>query len=398
MSENQSCPIWGTRAATKLQSFTGQLLVDSLRAGGEYIITGEARSFLPDLDDYAKARLTSWMIDQRRLGTERPRVLEDTLEIEGIQRKNLSVSERAERLLHYIEDITSYIGQAFVFTSEIMDTTAIAAWSESVNFDEVKYLLDYLCKQGWVERIQPINLDNYVLTVEGHGHLAELRSKDIESSTAFVAMWFHDSTSDAWERGIKLGIEDIGYEALRIDKQEHNNKIDDEIIAAIRRSRFVVADFTQGKSGARGGVYYEAGFARGLGIEVISTCKKDMLKKIHFDTRQYNHIAWKTPEELREKLAFRISATIGDGPLKKRHSLQTDAIITIHHYDYGNRWFWALHPAQGPMEFSSCDCTSEGHCKEVIKELQASGDLPQCSVSTMGPQTPPDSGNRPICD
>jgi len=63
-------------------------------------------------------------------------------------------------------------------------------------------------------------------------------------------MWFHDSTDEPWEEGIKRGIEDAGYEAVRIDQQEHNNKIDDEIIAEIRRSRFVVADFTQGDDGA----------------------------------------------------------------------------------------------------------------------------------------------------
>ena len=130
-------------------------------------------------------------------------------------------------------------------------------------------------------------------------------------------MWFHDSTQKAWEEGIKRGIEDAGYEAVRIDQKEHTNKIDDEIIAEIRRSRFIVADFTQGKDGARGGVYYEAGFAHGLGIEVIFTCRKDALGDVHFDTRQYNHIVWETPEELRRGLAARISAVIGDGPYKE---------------------------------------------------------------------------------
>ena len=110
---------------------------------------------------------------------------------------------------------------------------------------------------------------------------------------------------------------DLGYEPLRIDRKEHINKIDDEIIAEIRRSRFLVADFTQGESGARGGVYYEAGFAHGLNIPVIFTCQENAIGKVHFDTRQYNHITWKTPEELQARLAQRISATIGDGPLKK---------------------------------------------------------------------------------
>ena len=131
-------------------------------------------------------------------------------------------------------------------------------------------------------------------------------------------MWFDDSMKDAYENGIKLGIEDAGYNPLPINRKEHINKIDDEIIAEIRRSRFVVADFTHGDTGARGGVYYEAGFAHGLNIPVIFTCRKDVLEDIHFDTRQYNHIPWE-PEKLvefRKALADRISAVIGDGPNK----------------------------------------------------------------------------------
>ncbi|MFC1886373.1 hypothetical protein ACFLZM_04890, partial [Thermodesulfobacteriota bacterium] len=71
-------------------------------------------------------------------------------------------------------------------------------------------------------------------------------------------------------------------------EHQFNGKIDDEIIAQIRRSRFIVADFT----GHRGGVYYEAGFAKGLGLEVIWTCNKNDIDKLHFDIRQYNCIDW----------------------------------------------------------------------------------------------------------
>ena len=105
-----------------------------------------------------------------------------------------------------------------------------------------------------------------------------------------------------------------GLRPLRIDQKEHINKIDDEIIAEIRRSRFLVADFTHGNEGARGGVYYEAGFAHGLGIPAIFTCRDDAVSKLHFDTNHYNHIVWATPEELREKLRNRILAAIGEGP------------------------------------------------------------------------------------
>jgi nucleoside 2-deoxyribosyltransferase len=99
---------------------------------------------------------------------------------------------------------------------------------------------------------------------------------------------------------------------LRIDQKEHANKICDEIIAEIRRSRFVVADYT----GHRGGVYYEAGFATGRGLHVILTCRKNDMDKLHFDIRQYNCIDWQSPEQLAQRLQVRIEALLGDGPLK----------------------------------------------------------------------------------
>ena len=108
----------------------------------------------------------------------------------------------------------------------------------------------------------------------------------------------------------------MGYRAMRIDKKEHNNKIDDEIIAEIKRSKFLVADFSHGKNGIRRGVYYEAGFAHGLGIPVIFTCCKNDESKLHFDTRQFNHIIWKNAEDLKKQLKDRIGATLGDSPSK----------------------------------------------------------------------------------
>src|SRR5687767_11923686 len=47
-----------------------------------------------------------------------------------------------------------------------------------------------------------------------------------QSRTAFVAMWFSNEMSTAYESGIRPGIESNGYEAIRIDQVDHNNKID----------------------------------------------------------------------------------------------------------------------------------------------------------------------------
>ena len=359
MNENSVCPIWGTAASVEINS--GSILVDSPRAGGKYFISSRAESLLRNKEDelretgsaddgfnhalgkpseieLLKARLTSWLVEQRRLSNESPRITGQNIE-EMESRRDLPVHDRADRLLHYIRQATSAIGEQVKFQIEpgLMMYPSMAslenindgslnhyrmmAWSECTKsnyFDEVAFLLEYLQERGWIEYNS--NLELGVLTVKGYARLAELEKVATDSSQAFVAMWFDESMNDVYENGIRPGIEATGYEAKRIDRVEHINKIDDEIIAEIKRSRFVVADFTHGDSGARGGVYYEAGFAHGLNIPVIFTCREDILEDIHFDTRQFNHIAWESekPEELRKALANRIAHVIGDGPNKSQ--------------------------------------------------------------------------------
>src|SRR6266699_3836254 len=112
-------------------------------------------------------------------------------------------------------------------------------------------------------------------------------------------------------------------QALRVDQKEHINKIDDEIIAEIRRSRFVVADFTSREGEPRGGVYFEAGFAYGIAIPVIWMCRSNLIGSVQFDTRQFNHITWDDPANLYMKLRNRIGAVIWRwSPPTTDHSLR----------------------------------------------------------------------------
>jgi nucleoside 2-deoxyribosyltransferase len=108
---------------------------------------------------------------------------------------------------------------------------------------------------------------------------------------------------------IKPGIEGAGYRPFRVDQDEHNRRIDDEIIAGIRRCRFLVADFTL----QRPAVYFEAGMAYGLGRNVIWMCTHAEKDKLNFDTRQFNHILYNDLAEARKALTNRIVALEGQG-------------------------------------------------------------------------------------
>ena len=176
------------------------------------------------------------------------------------------------------------------------------------NDEAMLFLAKTLEQKGLVSLSWTSGTVDVTLTEAGWNRIAELEiSKSwTNSNQVFVAMWFDASLANAWEHGFAKACNAAGYKALRVDLKEHNEKICDAIIAEIRKSRFVVADFT----GHRGGVYFEAGYALGLGIPVIWTCRKNELDKTHFDTRQYNHIDWESEEDLFVRLKNRIAATI----------------------------------------------------------------------------------------
>ena len=328
---DDKCLIWGTAATVSSFESRQSLLgphwvsghdVESNRTDGCYALSVEANREIHTLDARAKARLTIWIIDQHRIGVKCPEV--DTSVLEDARRQRpLSVHERADRLLKFIQTKIPTIGDVIIVNDNTStNNESLLAWSESVDGKEVLYLLEFLRKYEWVEKLMP-GMPNGAwkirLTPSGYDHLIEIETTISDSQQAFVAMWFDESMNEIYENGIRPGISSAGYEPIKINRSEHNNKIDDQIVSEIRRSRFVVADFTHGDSGPRGGVYYEAGFAHGLNIPVIFTCRRDAINEVHFDTRQYNHILW-DPDKLmdfREALMNRISATIGDGLLKK---------------------------------------------------------------------------------
>jgi nucleoside 2-deoxyribosyltransferase len=173
---------------------------------------------------------------------------------------------------------------------------------------ELTVILEYLRQEGLMA--EEYQGSDY-LTPKGYISADELCTRRAASSQAFVAMSFTEEMNEVYKQGIEPAIERAGYAPMLIKNKEHANKIDDEIIAEIRRSAFLVADFT----GHRQNVYFETGFAIGLARQVVWTCRKDQIKDLHFDIRQYNCIDWQNAAELARRLQLRIEAMFGRGPL-----------------------------------------------------------------------------------
>jgi nucleoside 2-deoxyribosyltransferase len=316
-----TCPIWGTRASQIAMSDADYDYWNSPRAGGQYRIGHRADALLQKgITPAQRACLTTWLNSQRKAGERWPSVTFDLIaDLNSL--RSLNTTERFERALLYFNEKTRVGGNLRIIPSQIDDGTTdnaeLMILTESPDKRELVALLEMLTDMGWLANTHStMTTIDFTLTASGWLQVEELIKRLPDSSQAFVAMWFNDKTESAFKEGIEPAITELGYRAIRIDKTEHINKVDDQIIAEIRRSKFLVADFTCEPKQVRGGVYFEAGFAMALPIPVIWTCSESSMNDLHFDTRQYNHIVWKTPKHLRELLTFRIGAVIGAGPLK----------------------------------------------------------------------------------
>lgn len=232
--------------------------------------------------------------------------------------------EQMERLLVLLAERSLFYGaKAAVDSWEAM---SVRLYLPRAVQSAVGQMLETLEKDGYIRR----QIQDTWLTERGWTVAEKARRTARSGNLAFVAMWFHADMDALFDQAFEPALRACGYTPFRVDREQHNNKIDDEIIANIRKSRLFVGDL----SGMRPNVFYEAGFAHGLGVPVLLTCnesyagalvhaspdcsgdvplaeKKPWFKQVAdsaFDIRQYLILPWSTPIELAAKLENRIRA------------------------------------------------------------------------------------------
>lgn len=180
------------------------------------------------------------------------------------------------------------------------------------NQNEYWFYLNTLQEYGLITFIDVSSKDgndaiDIKITYQGLEYIINLQESGENSRNCFIAMSFSETTSKI-RSVIKKVVRESGFEPLLIDEVHYQSDltINDAIIKFIKKSKFLIADFTEQKHG----VYFEAGFALGLSRPVIYTCSKDDFKKTHFDTNHYPHIVYETLEDLEEKLINKIQAWI----------------------------------------------------------------------------------------
>lgn len=248
--------------------------------------------------------LSAWIRERTEMGVEVPEVNSTSLcEIQA-NLPTYRVPEKLLILLRSLERKTTFPGQEILI---VPNHDFPLAWAASEI--EFRFLFHGLIERELVRNTEGSYNDGVFkcqITPGGWEYLDRHAQTSVISNQAFVAMSFAEEMTPAWEVGIRPGVQKAGFDPYRVDVRPHIDRIDNKIITEIRNSRFLVADVTL----QRPGVYFEAGFALGLGLPVFWCVRKDDLPNVHFDTRQYNHIVWEQPEELVDRLSLFISAIV----------------------------------------------------------------------------------------
>lgn len=225
--------------------------------------------------DSVRHLVSAWIRRQNNAGVSRPSVPPDNRNPESADEwfKNLrytgfpqTVPEKLDTLLKvYTDMVRDNIGMGIKPHLYPHLVAEIAA----KNSDEVKTLTQLLHQSNYVDFSDGTAVK---IKVEGWRRIDEISKRVNLGDSAFVAMWFHQCTQEYRSATVKA-LEYCGYKPLIVDETEFNGFIMNQIVALIRQSRFLVADFTcrpeDKKDGAiiqgvRGGVYWEAGMAYGM--------------------------------------------------------------------------------------------------------------------------------------
>jgi len=253
-------------------------------------------------------RLSGWVRDQNAAGMVPAQMTREAWD-RAVHLRLPGLRERANRALGLIARKHPNLRKIINLT-EVETEPELQGVTYSSGPDEATRLIDILLDDEYLKWAPGGTRGrDGLLTAKGL-LAAEALGASGSGAQCFVAMSFDRSMQEVWINGFDPGIRAAGYAPVRIDDKDYVGGITDEMIAEIRRSCFVVADYT----GQRNNVYFKAGFALGLGLTVIQTCRGDEAANLHFDIRHINTLEWNSPAELVEGLNKRIRAVVGVGP------------------------------------------------------------------------------------
>lgn len=266
------------------------------RKCGQFEVNGlDECTFFPALSPHERPRLSHQIRKMQREG-KFPVVTKELAE-KLVAHPLPSVREQEDSLIEAVGDALREVNPVARWNLSAEQVEGLIATIGAYDLDSLakiatflqgEQLLDYSFGQGI-----STGSATFQLTPSGWDRYEELKRKPSEAHLAFMAMPFKDSKLDkVFESCFKPAVKQTGFDLRRVDSAPRAGLIDDNLRVEIRRATFVVAELT----GNNQGVYWEAGFAEGLGRPVIYTCEKAQFdsekEKPHFDTNHHVTVVW----------------------------------------------------------------------------------------------------------
>ena len=125
----------------------------------------------------------------------------------------------------------------------------------------------------------------------------------IQKGYAFIAMAIDPALVDTLD-SIKEVANRCDIQAERVDEDLSGRRITDVILESIAKAEVVFVDLTE----SRPNVYYEAGYAHGLGKKIIYIAKEGTT--VEFDLKDYPVVFFKNQRELKKELEARLQSSM----------------------------------------------------------------------------------------
>lgn len=319
-SDRTKCPVCNNQISGEVDETYREIFTVLCPRCGQFKIGDSDATYLkdqrligdtdqPKLGPYgtlARANASAWV--RERSGPEFRLTHDHAVKMPQIKRP--AVLERVERLMLALGRTCESVGEQVHIPGDILEWQA-HSWSRKDR--ELLGMVVLLKELGYITEVDGAIESGFALirlTVGGWEFLDQLSKTGADSTRGFVAMPFDSTLDDAFDDGFYRAIEEAGYRPYRLDRDEYTGKIDDKLVAEIRRCKFLVADLTLQNQN----VYWEAGFAEGLGRELFLTCRADDFENRKFDKNHDVCIKWENPDDLREKLLNKIVSVLGPGP------------------------------------------------------------------------------------
>jgi len=248
-------------------------------------------------------KISSWISEQNRVfGVDRAEISDENAD-RIVEQKDRTIKEKFDCFMKTIVDFSNIQIQASNFNHCYIHDEY-----------ELELLFQKALDKNYIKGKVNSMMSGYSLLMynnilfDGLEYIESLSQINKNSKNIFIAFHFTDELQHIFDNEVKKAIEDLGFNYVRVSSSttKSDTHINDDIIGKIKSSKIVVADF----SGQRNSVYFEAGFAMGLNIPVVWSCKENEVKDLSFDTRQYPHILWSTTKEFVDKLTKRIKTLI----------------------------------------------------------------------------------------